>query len=79
MSLDARICKIENARMEKNIPTNALTVGVAEAARLLGITPRFLFMLIKRNEIPSLRIGTRRLIRVGALRDFIEAREKASQ
>jgi excisionase family DNA binding protein len=65
--------------MSANIQTDALAVGVAEAARLLNVSGRFIFILIKRGEIPSLRIGTRRLIRVEALRAYLKKQEKAGQ
>jgi len=40
----------------------ALTVTVSEAAKLLGIGRNLAYEAVKRNEIPSIRIGDRILV-----------------
>lgn len=41
---------------------NPLALTVAEAAKLLRLSKPFVYEAIKRNEIPSIRIGTRILV-----------------
>ena len=49
-----------------------LAVGLSEAARRLGLSPRTVATLVARKELPSRRIGRRRVIPVGALEEFIK-------
>lgn len=44
-----------------------LAVGMAEAARRLGLSTRTIANLIKRGDLPSRKVGRRRLI---AMRDL---------
>ena len=48
---------------EANTATLPRLVGVPEAARDLGISPRGLWSLISKGHVPSVRIGKRRLLR----------------
>jgi excisionase family DNA binding protein len=48
-----------------------LAVNVAEAARRLGVSPRTLATLIASKELPSRKIGRRRVIPVRSLEDFL--------
>lgn len=48
-----------------------LAVSVSEAARRLGVSPRTIATLIARKELPSRRIGRRRVIPVRALEEFL--------
>ena len=50
---------------------NILAVDVPEAARRLGVSPRTVATLVARKELPSRRIGRRRLILVRALEEFL--------
>lgn len=43
-------------------PTGKLAYSVAEAAELLGVSRRTLDEALLRNEIPSVRLGRRRLV-----------------
>lgn len=52
-----------------------LLVDRLEAARLLGVCGNTVGNLIARGELPSLRIGSRRLIDLDDLRRFIAARK----
>jgi excisionase family DNA binding protein len=54
------------------LPEAALSVGMVEAARRLGLSVRTIATLIKRNELPSRKIGRRRLISVRDLETFIK-------
>lgn len=53
--------------------TEPLAVDTRTAARLLSISVRYLRQLVRRGEIPSLRLGRRRLFRVEDLRRWLEA------
>jgi excisionase family DNA binding protein len=48
-----------------------LAVGVYEAARRLGLSARTVATLVARCELPSRKVGRRRLIPVAALEAFI--------
>jgi excisionase family DNA binding protein len=48
-----------------------LAVGVAEAARRIGVCPRTVTNLIQAKELVSRKIGRRRVIPVSALLAFL--------
>jgi excisionase family DNA binding protein len=48
-----------------------LAVGMAEAALRLGLSARTIANLIKRKELPSRKVGRRRIIPVAALEAFV--------
>ena len=48
-----------------------LAVNVQEAARRLGISPRTVATLVLRRELPSRKVGRRRIIPVVALESFV--------
>jgi excisionase family DNA binding protein len=50
----------------------ALAVGIPEAARRLGLSARTIATLIARRELPSRRVGRRRIIPIAALEAFIQ-------
>jgi excisionase family DNA binding protein len=49
-----------------------LAVGPNEAAKLLGVGRDRVFFLLNTGQIPSFKLGARRLIPVSALREFVE-------
>ena len=49
-----------------------LAIGMAEAARRLGLSVRTVATLIARRELPSRRVGRRRIVPVAALDAFME-------
>jgi excisionase family DNA binding protein len=49
-----------------------IAVGISEACRLTGLGRSKLYELLTASEIPSVKIGKRRVIPVAALRDFID-------
>ena len=56
-------------------PTAPLLVPVAEASRLLGgISARKLAQMVASGELPSAKIGTRRLIILDGLKEYVAAR-----
>ena len=50
-----------------------LAVGLAEAARRLGLSTRTVASLVLRRELPSRKVGRRRIIPVVALEAFVRA------
>ncbi len=48
-----------------------LAVGMVEAARRLGLSARTVATLVSRRELPSRKVGRRRIIPVVALEAFI--------
>jgi excisionase family DNA binding protein len=49
-----------------------IAVGMAEAARRLGLSMRTVATLVGRRELPSRKVGRRRIIPVAALEAFIK-------
>jgi excisionase family DNA binding protein len=50
-----------------------LAVGMAEAARRLGLSARTVATLVLRHELPSRKVGRRRIIPVVALEAFVRS------
>ena len=48
--------------MEENEQTDPLTITVEEAGRRLGISRGLAYELVRRGEIPAIRLGCRRLV-----------------
>jgi excisionase family DNA binding protein len=48
-----------------------LAVDIREAARRLSLSPRTVATLVARGELPSQKVGRRRIISVAALEAFI--------
>jgi excisionase family DNA binding protein len=48
-----------------------VAVGMAEAARRLGLSARTVATLVLRRELPSRKVGRRRIIPVAALEVFV--------
>jgi len=67
-----------------NTPTNELrvaplAVGTRDAAKLLGLSERSIAELVARQEIPSFKLGGRRLFSVEALRAWIAAKAETAE
>lgn len=45
--------------------------SVPKVAELLSVTPRYVWLMIDRGELKSVKIGTRRLVPAEDLREFI--------
>lgn len=52
-----------------------IAVSPNEAARLAGIGRTTLFAALAKGDLPSIKIGTRRLIRVDAIREWLARNE----
>jgi excisionase family DNA binding protein len=55
------------------MPAELIAVDIREAARRLSLSPRTIAKLISSRELPSLKVGRRRIIPVAALEAFIRA------
>ncbi len=53
--------------------TEKLALSVTEAAALLGVSRPTVYELINREDFPSFRIGTRRVISRAGLEKWVEA------
>lgn len=53
-----------------------LAVSPAEAARMMSLGRTKLYELIAANQLTSIKIGTRRLIRVSAIEAFLDGQAK---
>jgi len=49
---------------------SVVAVGIVEAARRLGLSARTVAKLVARRELPSRKVGRRRIIPVAALEAF---------
>ncbi|MEM9355836.1 MAG: helix-turn-helix domain-containing protein [Pseudomonadota bacterium] len=56
-----------------------MAVPPAEAARLANVGRTKIYEAIGSGELPSLKIGRRRLIRIEALREWLLSAERATQ
>lgn len=57
--------------------TQALTLSIAEAAKLLGVGRNQAYEAARRGEIPTIRIGNRILVPRAALDRLLAGREAA--
>ncbi|MEG8021341.1 helix-turn-helix domain-containing protein [Sphingomonas aerolata] len=60
----------------KNIGANAMqpvTVSIADAVALTGLSQATLYRLIARNELDAVKVGRRRLVRVDSMMKLIGA------
>ncbi len=60
------------------IEQERLTLTVEEAAELLSISRAFAYLLVARNELPSLRLGRRVVIPRRALDRLLDVEASAS-
>jgi len=56
-----------------------LAVGMAEAARRLGLSSRTVATLVVRRQLPSRKVGRRRIIPVSALEAFVKRAPTTSE
>ena len=60
---------------EPNRTLPPIAVSPDEAARLAGVGRTTLYAALAKGNLPSIKIGTRRLIRVDAVRDWLDRNE----
>ena len=56
----------------REVPEGALAVNPDQAARLLGIAKSTCYEWIYSGQLPSVKVGGRRLISIAALRALVE-------
>lgn len=63
-----------NAKPSRDAAPNLAprSVGVTEAARLLGCSPRSIWRLVSTGDISTVRIGRRTLITVNSIDTLVE-------
>jgi len=64
--------------MNQNSSMNPISVGVDEAARLIGVARSMFYEIIARGEIQTFKVGRRRLVRVKELEAFIKEQARAN-
>ena len=62
---------------EQSSPNVGWLLSIDEAAATLSITPRHLARLLALGEFPTVRIGSRRLLRDSDVRAYIERHVEA--
>lgn len=62
-------------RNDRAEAVSPILIDRVEVARLLGVSPGTVDNLRRRGELPSVKIGTRRLFDVADLRALIDARK----
>jgi len=68
----------ERSRIVMQRDETVLAVGMAEAARRLGLSARTVATLISRRQLMSRKVGRRRIIPVLALEAFVRSDRAAS-
>lgn len=66
-----RLEKLIGGVLEKLNEPERLTYDVTEAAEALGVSPRHMYDLIHREDLHTLKSGSRRLISVEALKEWV--------
>ena len=61
--------------MQDKARRQKLTYSINEACDVIGVRRDLLYRLINQGELPSLKIGDRRVIRRQALEAFLQASE----
>jgi excisionase family DNA binding protein len=61
-----------NAKKPTAVQGERLSVGVEEAAEMLGVGRSSVFTLVKDGALKSFKVGKRRLIAVAELQAFLE-------
>lgn len=56
---------------------NPISVSVEEAARIIGVTRSAIYAYIALGEIPSFKLGRRRLMLVKSLEAFVNRQSQA--
>jgi excisionase family DNA binding protein len=69
---------IENSTRHSSPSDMPLAVSPADAARMVGIGRTKLYEALGSGSLTSFKIGTRRLIRVSTLQDWLESQEASN-
>jgi excisionase family DNA binding protein len=66
---------VANGQIAPATASVAEALGVAEAAARAGVSRTFLYERISSGELPTVKLGKRRLVRVEALRLWLKSLE----
>jgi excisionase family DNA binding protein len=61
------------------VSKDILAVDIREAARQLGLSPRTVATLVSRRELPSCKVGRRRIIPIAALEAFLRSGQPSQE
>lgn len=64
--------------MNQQSTPNPISVGVEEAARLIGVARTMLYEMIANGDIETFKLGRRRLVRVKTLEAFVRRQAKVN-
>lgn len=64
--------------MNQNSSLDQISVGVDEAARLIGVARSMFYEMIANGEIHTFKLGRRRLVRVKTLEAFIKRKAQGN-
>ena len=64
---------------KESFEISPVSISVPTAAKMLGISARTCWTLVKSGDIPSFHVGSRVLIPYSALTSFVEQRLAAAQ
>jgi excisionase family DNA binding protein len=62
--------------MNLHNPVKPLSVGIEDAARLIGVARSMFYEIVSRGEIESFKLGRRRLVLVKELEAYINRQAK---
>ena len=62
---------VKKPSKEPRPPVERLAVGVQEASAMLGVSPRKIHEMTRNGELPSKKIGRRRVYSVEMLRRYV--------
>ncbi len=68
---DVKCHRVQRGASERAEMEDVLAVNIPEAARRLGVSPRTVATLVACKELPSRKIGRRRVIPIRALEEFL--------
>jgi excisionase family DNA binding protein len=55
--------------------TQRLTLSVSETAKCIGVSKTKIYDLFDQNKLPWIKIGARRVVRLEAIKKYLEANE----
>jgi excisionase family DNA binding protein len=67
----------EPAEPSRRVSTDRGAIGIVRAAEYTNTSPSFIRNLIRRGQLPSVRLGRRVLIRLEAIDDLLSAASRS--
>lgn len=66
----------QRVHLDRNLPVVA--ASPAEIAEMYGISRDLLYQYMRSGQLPSAKVGTRRIIRIADMEAFLDARRSAA-